>query len=197
MEPFAWVDQHRLLHRQGPRMARGPVSCRTVWQAKDGGVAFRIVPGKQVKTVKTLLEWIIEEGEGEPLKAFDWDNLVLPNGQDDMKVIEQCVIDFVAKRTKKELFTEALKRHFDLVSSQNAADIVADDHLEARNYWSQIEQEDIGETFKYPGTRFISSEGRWATTKRAPHLGEHNAEVYGELGIDAEELKALKEGGAI
>jgi crotonobetainyl-CoA:carnitine CoA-transferase CaiB-like acyl-CoA transferase len=27
---------------------------------------------------------------------------------------------------------------------------------------------------------------------RAPHLGEHNAEVYGELGVSEPELRKLK-----
>ena len=33
--------------------------------------------------------------------------------------------------------------------------------------------------------------------RRAPELGEHNAEVYGELGIDAGELARLTEEGIV
>lgn len=198
MEPASWIYHRRLTHRSGPRNKRGPVMLRQVWPCKDGAVAVRLVPGKQIRTVRGLIEWIIEEGEGEELKQYDWDDLHLtPESQPDVDKIEEIMGRFLLKRTKKEIFSEAVKRRYDLVPVHNTADIVEDDHLIYREVFSEIEHEDIGKTFKYPGTMFISTEGRWAPTKRAPHLGEHNEEVYGELGIDAEQLKALKEGGVI
>ncbi len=194
----SWKFHQRVFHRNGPRSARGNFLLRQVWECKDGNVAVRLIPGRQARTVKALMDWIIEEGEGEELKQYDFENLNLGSPeQPTVDKIEAIMGAFFLKRTKKELATEALKRRFDLVAAHDAADIVADDQLAFRNFWAEIEQEDIGETIKYPGALFVSSEGRWAPKKRAPHLGEHNAEVYGALGYDADQLKALKEGGVI
>lgn len=198
MEPAAWLFHHQVLHRSGPRNKRGPVLLRQVWQCKDGNVAVRLAPGRQIRTLKTFMQWIMEEGEGEELKQYNWDDLQLTSeSQPDVDKIEEVMGKFILKRTKNELFSEALKRRFDLVAVHDAADIVADDQLAYRDFWSEIEHADLGITLKYPGTMFVSTAGRWAPTKRAPHLGEHNEEVYAQLGIDAEQLKALKEGGAI
>ena len=192
----AWVYHKRFMVRRGPKQPRGPVIVRMSWECKDGNVACRLSGGRTIRTLKTLMEWIIEEGEGEVLKKYSFDNIDLVD-QAVVDEIEGCMSDFFMKRTKDELFTEALKRHFDLVAVQDAGDIVVDKQLEFRKFWSELEHEDLGETFKYPGTYFLSTEGRWAPTKRAPHLGEHNAEVYGALGVSADELRELKEGGVI
>ncbi|MBQ9067017.1 MAG: CoA transferase, partial [Clostridia bacterium] len=171
----SWKFHQKLFHRSGPRNYRGPFLLRQVWECKDGNVAVRLIPGKQARTLKTLMDWIIAEGEGEELRQYNFENLELkPTDQPTVDKIEEIMGAFFLKRTKKELFTEALKRRFDLVAVHDAADIVADDQLEYRQFWSEIEHEDIGRTAKYPGTLFVSSEGRWAPTVRAPHLGEHN-----------------------
>ena len=198
MEPASWLFHHRNLHRSGEKNLRGPVLLRQVWQCKDGNVAVRLSPGRQMRTVKTLMDWIIETGEGDELKEYDFENFPLvPGSQPVVDKIEAIMMKFFEKRTKAEIASEALKRHFDLVAVQDAADIVADEHLAYRNFWEEVRHEDLGETYKYPGTMFISTEGRWVPKKRAPHLGEDNAEVYGALGYTAEELASLKEGGVI
>ena len=42
-----------------------------------------------------------------------------------------------------------------------------------------------------------SSENEVSTGFRAPLIGEHNAEVYGELGLSAQQIVVLKEAGVI
>lgn len=197
LEPSSWLYRHRILHRSGSSNWRGPVLLRQVWPCKDGIVAMRLSSGKQARTLKPLVDWIIAEGEGDLLKQYNWENLPLETySMEEVDRIQEAIGSFLLKHTKDELFSEALKRRYDLVAVHNAADIMADDQLEFRKFWSEIEHEDIDKTFKYPGTAFVSTEGRWAATKRAPHLGEHNHDVYGDLGIE-DSLKALKEGGVI
>ena len=56
----------------------------------------------------------------------------------------------------------------------------------------RVQHEDLGESFLYPGAPWKLSETPWMQRGRAPHLGEHNAEVYGELGVSEPELRKLK-----
>ena len=101
------------------------------------------------------------------------------------------------KQTKKELFDEALKRHYDLTPVQNTKDLLSDDQLTSRDFWVQVEHEDLEKTFEYPGAPFKTTANIWNVRSRAPHIGEHNELVYEELGYTPEEIALLKEGGLI
>ncbi len=72
-------------------------------------------------------------------------------------------------------------------------EIVDSKHLAGRDYWVRVLHEDLGESFIYPGAPFKLSETPWKQRGRAPHIGEHNQQVYGEmLGVDEAELRRLK-----
>jgi formyl-CoA transferase len=49
---------------------------------------------------------------------------------------------------------------------------------------------------KYPGAPAKLSETSWQKG-RAPLLGEHNAEIYGQLGYSEKKLVQLREEGVI
>jgi crotonobetainyl-CoA:carnitine CoA-transferase CaiB-like acyl-CoA transferase len=56
-----------------------------------------------------------------------------------------------------------------------------------------VAHDDLGESFIYPGALYKLSETPWRQRGRAPHVGEHNEEIYsGLLGMDAPELRRLK-----
>jgi crotonobetainyl-CoA:carnitine CoA-transferase CaiB-like acyl-CoA transferase len=56
-----------------------------------------------------------------------------------------------------------------------------------------VRHEDIDATFAYPGAPWKLSETPWMQRGRAPHIGEHNEEVYGQLlGLDSAELRRLR-----
>jgi crotonobetainyl-CoA:carnitine CoA-transferase CaiB-like acyl-CoA transferase len=68
--------------------------------------------------------------------------------------------------------------------------------LEFRGYQVDVSHPRIG-TVKLPGDTYGLSETPWHVRRRAPLLGEHNAEVYGELGYSHEQLSRLRESGVI
>jgi crotonobetainyl-CoA:carnitine CoA-transferase CaiB-like acyl-CoA transferase len=49
----------------------------------------------------------------------------------------------------------------------------------------------------YPKQFVRSSENETATKSIAPLIGEHNAEIYGELGLSQERIAELKRTGVI
>jgi crotonobetainyl-CoA:carnitine CoA-transferase CaiB-like acyl-CoA transferase len=60
-----------------------------------------------------------------------------------------------------------------------------------------VEHPEIGRTFTYPGAHAIYNASPWQIYRRAPLIGEHNLEVYGELGLSPLEVAALRESRAV
>ena len=72
-------------------------------------------------------------------------------------------------------------------------DVLADEHYRARE--TVIQMTEDGVVLQNVVPRLSATPG--AIRLPAPELGEHNAEVYGELGIGADELACLREDGVI
>ena len=76
-------------------------------------------------------------------------------------------------------------------------EIVSDPHLYERGYWVDTVHPEVG-YHRYEGLPWrLSATPPAARARPAPLLGEHNAEVFAELGVDGEELAALRESGAV
>ena len=52
------------------------------------------------------------------------------------------------------------------------------EHFRARGFQVEVEHEDLGRTFRYPGAPFLAPAAPWRISRRAPHLGEHDHEVF-------------------
>lgn len=100
---------------------------------------------------------------------------------------------FCKSRRKEDLVAEAQRRNSGWAPVFSPSDIVESKHLAARDYWIRVAHEDIGESFIYPGAPFKLESTPWRQRGRAPHVGEHNEQVYsGLLGFEAGELRRLK-----
>jgi crotonobetainyl-CoA:carnitine CoA-transferase CaiB-like acyl-CoA transferase len=77
------------------------------------------------------------------------------------------------------------------------ADIVADPHYQARGTLMELDDPQIGPVKMHaPVPRLSETPAR--VPRPAPEIGEHNAEVYGDLlGIGSEELERLRTEGVI
>jgi crotonobetainyl-CoA:carnitine CoA-transferase CaiB-like acyl-CoA transferase len=111
--------------------------------------------------------------------------------------INGVVAAWVKARTSREI-QDVLERHeVPFGVAYSVADIFADPHVAARGDIATVEDPVIG-ALRMQGVypRFSRTPG--AIRRGAPRLGEHNAEVYGELlGLDAQALEALHRDGVI
>ncbi len=106
------------------------------------------------------------------------------------------VVRFMRNHTKQYVYEEGQKRRVLLGMVSTPDDISTSPQFAAREWFVEIDDPGRGRTLRYPGPpwRFL---GTPATLRRpAPLLGEHNAEVFGELGVDAAELERLTVGPA-
>ena len=113
------------------------------------------------------------------------------------EAINAIVAEWCRARTASEI-ADILERHeVPFGVAYSAADIFADPHIAARENLVAVDDPVIGPVRMqsvYP--RFSRTPG--AIRDGAPRLGEHNAEVYGELlGLSADDLRALERDGVI
>ena len=169
---------------------------RQVWRCKDGFIFFSLIPGKTGgRAYQALLQWMASEGmSNKDIESIDWENA-------DMATITQETIDlmtmpierFFLAHTKKELFAGALARNISLCPLSSVSDLLNDSQLKSRNFWVEIEHPELKTAITYPREFVRSSEKACSTRFRAPMIGEHNEEIYGEIGISSGELVRLKE----
>jgi crotonobetainyl-CoA:carnitine CoA-transferase CaiB-like acyl-CoA transferase len=76
-------------------------------------------------------------------------------------------------------------------------DLLEDDHFRERGFFEQVEHPELGKTFEYPGAGALYSDSPQRIYRRAPLLGEDNAEVFGSIGIDAARLAQLQSAGVV
>jgi crotonobetainyl-CoA:carnitine CoA-transferase CaiB-like acyl-CoA transferase len=71
---------------------------------------------------------------------------------------------------------------------------IEDPHWQSRKTFMQVYHEDVKRSLTYIGAPWLAEKTPWRTGPRAPHLGEHTAEVLRqELGLSPAEIKRLRQ----
>ena len=176
------------------------VPVRYTWPCKDGYVNFLIVgSGPGVRVNQILTEWMNSEGLGLDLKDFDWASLgFVPTDPDTRQLLEKSIGAFFESHTMEELYEGAVARRVWIAPIGTPATQMVNRQLEARSFWQKVFDPEIGETVIYPGWPIRQSENPVPPPRRAPHVGEHNEDIYaGELGLKPEDMARLKNAGVI
>lgn len=103
---------------------------------------------------------------------------------------------WLERNEKKEIYRVGQERGLAFGYLAGAYDILNSPQHEARSYFVEIDHPAVGK-HKYCGAPFRPSETPWHSA-RAPLLGEHNQEIYGELlGYSHTEIRRLNKEGVI
>jgi benzylsuccinate CoA-transferase BbsE subunit len=176
------------------------VAQRQVWRCKDGYVFFNVIGGRTgAKTLSSLVAWMDEEKLATDfLLSMDWNTFdMFTVNQDVMDKITGPVGGFFSKHTRKELLQGAVPRGVSIGPLSSMQDLIEDECLNEREFWTKIEQPELGTSITYPRTFIRSTEMDYPIRFRAPLIGEHNQEVYQELGLNKNELESLRQEGII
>lgn len=201
--PTFWDVLRQNPRREGIYMTGRSVTgarMRCIFPCRDGYINFIVYGGPAGRaTNKALTQWMAEEGRAtEYLLNKDWDNFDIATvTQEEIDLIEGPVAEFLKTKTKAEFFEQAIKRRMLGYPVSTAEDILKDEQLKAREFWQEVEHPELGTTLTYPGGFAKFSAAACRIWRRAPRIGEHNAEVYGELGLSREEQLQLAQAGVI
>ena len=173
---------------------------RAVEPCKDGYVNYIIYGGPAgIRTNMRMTEWMESKGQApDYLKEKDWKKFNIATvTQEEIDQIEDANNTFLKGVTKKEFFDTCLEKDMLGYPVTTSQDTMEDEQLKARELWKEIEHEDLGTKITYPSffTRFSTLAcDLW---RRAPLIGEHNEEVYAELGYTHEDLLNLMRANVI
>jgi crotonobetainyl-CoA:carnitine CoA-transferase CaiB-like acyl-CoA transferase len=162
--------------RLGPRIGR----TREIWRAKDGWVTFGLRGGPaRAKNLAATAEWMREQGAlPDWLAAMDWktyDHNAL--SAEDIARLEDAFAAFFRGRGMRALYEEALERRILLAPCNDAKEILAEPQLRFRELFVTLDYPELGASIEHPGF-FAKMQGdACRIRRRAPRLGEHNAEI--------------------
>jgi benzylsuccinate CoA-transferase BbsE subunit len=169
---------------------------RAIYRCRDGYINFIFYGGEAGRrSNEAMVQWMAELGEApEWLTSKDWGAFnVAASTQEEIDALEQPFVEFLSRRTKAEFSAESVKRGILGYPVADAKDIREDSQLASREFWQQVEHPELDVAVTYPGpfARFSAADCR--LRRRAPLPGEHNEEIYGELGLGRGEIAALRE----
>ena len=202
-----WDMMQFNMFRGGAKRRMGGPVARVLFPCKDGYMSF-LIGGGQLASISMppLVKWMAEEGK---LGAFenrkDWDAKDWSDKEDHwsktqeaLDAEESTLVNFFADKTKAQLYEQALKRRIILYPASTVKDLAENVQLKEREFYTEVEHPELGESVTYMGAPYKMMGTKWQISKRAPLIGEHNQEVYGEeLGFSQEEILRFKEAGVI
>jgi len=186
----------RLRRRGGPRLG----NTREIWKAQDGYVTFGLRGGAaRIPNLIATVEYMAEEGMApEWLRKYEWadyNNNTLAT--EEIERLEQAFGAFFASKTRRELYEQALERRIMLAPCNDAREILEQPQLRSRDLFTTLEYPEHDASIEHPDFFAKSTGTRIGIRRRAPRVGEHNPEIYGELGLGASDLESLSREGVI
>jgi crotonobetainyl-CoA:carnitine CoA-transferase CaiB-like acyl-CoA transferase len=193
-------DMMKVIQQRGELRRNTNVKTKTMWPCKDGYIHCSLGGGLYGMTFNPpIIEWMASEGMADDwLRNFDWEHYDLETAtQEEVDKVEEQPAEFFLSHTKAELLEGAVKHKVLVCPAATTKDTLESPQLAARGFWAELEHPELGTSIAYPGPFAQFSETPVEITRRAPLIGEHNQDVYQELGLSAEEILTLKQAKVI
>lgn len=194
--PGQYALNGRLGGRGGARIGR----TREIWRARDGWITFGLRGGQaRIPNLEATVAYMAEDGMAPDwLRTYDWASYNHNTlGDEEIARLEDAFGAFFATKTRRELYEQALARRIMLAPCNDAREISEQSQLRSRELFTTLEYPELGAAIEHPACFAKSSREALGIRRRAPRVGEHNAEIYGEIGLAASELARLAEEGLI
>ena len=108
--------------------------------------------------------------------------------------IAAILLSWMMERTREQCWEEAVAADVICAPHNTVGELLQDPHVKSRGFWAEVEHPALGKT-TIPGRPFVMEQSPWHVRRPAPLLGQHTAEVLGDLGYSKEDLVRLSEAG--
>lgn len=113
-----------------------------------------------------------------------------------VEILDEAVGGWIAQRSRAEVIAAFEAAEAAVAPIYDVADVVADPQYRALQSLIAVPDPDLGRV-TMQNVLFRLSDTPGAIQHAGPRLGEHNAEVYERLGVDAERLALLQREGVV
>lgn len=164
---LVWQFDQRKLARVGRALNYGRATVRSIWSLADGWCFHSLMTGRfGAPANQALSDWIDEAGMPNPLAGTDWLSYNRSTLDPAIRAKWEGAIEaFFATRTKAQVRDEGRRRGINACVVAEPADVLADAHLAAREFWNEADG------VKTPG-RFVAVKPGPEGAKRTPAHAE-------------------------
>ena len=182
---FNYSAEGRVMKRAGSQHQHNAPA--NLFECKNGWIALFV----------TQNHWpiLLKVWEDHPVELDDpkWINSNLRRANADY--INAQVTSYTSRFLKEDLAELMQKHGIPGLPVNSPLDFMRDPHIQARGFFSTVTHPVLG-SFLQAGSPF-KVDGLRSTPAPAPLLGQHNSEVFAELGLGEEEVAALAAEGVI
>ncbi|MBF0475022.1 MAG: CoA transferase [Deltaproteobacteria bacterium] len=182
------------------RRGRGKVAGEaTIHPCKDGYIAIVAIMGKNKVMWEPFVGWMKEE-QIEEWEVFDNDKWIDDSYRATKEGYETfCRIfeEFTMKHDKLTLYEKGQAHKVALTPVSNGKDLLENPQLAYRKYWNTVYNPKLSGDITYPGAPYELGDLKWRLGDTAPSLGQHTAQILGELGYTDGCIEALAKEGIV
>ncbi len=206
-----WDLQRVARERSGSKREIGMPGVGT-YETKDGHIYCNVALQGFGADWPVLIEWMEAEGKAgdlteleniEKLEQFDLRVVTSsandPSTLDAVRVLfeytDGLLSKFFAGKKTQECYEQGQARRLFIGRVSTPKDVVEDVQLVERNWFSSLEYS--GDSVVYPGPPYRLSSSPARIHCCPPDVGQHNLEVWSEIGVSNEDLLAYKSEGTI
>jgi crotonobetainyl-CoA:carnitine CoA-transferase CaiB-like acyl-CoA transferase len=193
-----YIYTGKVVQRHTGRAAAVEKSDPTQFVTRDGAwlnttrSGFNLTPAR----LRRLAEWMDKYGLAQDLLDAKYQSPATI--QANVPHIAAALETFFANIPLEEAWHGGQELGLPWGAIRSMDEILDDHHLRDRIFFTEVSHPELCRSFIYPGPAALYSQSPWRISRRAPLIGEHNAEVFcGELGLSKAELAVLAESGVV
>ncbi|HEU4654151.1 MAG TPA: CoA transferase [Steroidobacteraceae bacterium] len=136
---LAWHFDRRKLHRVGGSLNYGRATVRCIWPLADGYCFHTLMTGRFGAPANSALsDWMDEKGVPNPLHGTNWNTYNRSTLDPQIRARWEAAIEgFFRTCTRHEIRIEGQRRGINATVLADPAEVLADPHLQAREFWNQ------------------------------------------------------------
>ncbi|MCB1691653.1 MAG: CoA transferase [Pseudomonadales bacterium] len=189
---YSWLVAQETVQRQTGRHAATQQTGETQMQCADGRYVNTGVPPRFPREFANLHAWLTEVGLVDEFPEavflemganwegpFDLSRIATDDTIRAIFIAGREALQLIASRVSAlEFFTGCQRAGLSVGVIYSPEEAFEDEHFIARGFHVDVLHEDLGRTITYPGAPYQLPASPWQISRRAPHLGEHNDEIF-------------------
>ncbi|MEE8321329.1 MAG: CoA transferase [Gammaproteobacteria bacterium] len=171
----------------------------TIHPCKDGYIVIVAIMGKNKPMWEPFVEWMKQEGV-EDWETFEDEKWIEPkyrSSQEGYELFCRVFEQYTMQHDKLYLYEIGQKYKVAVTAVSDGKDLLENPQLQYRGFWQKVMNEDLQDEITFPGAPYEFSDLQWHVGQNAPRLGQHTAEILGDLDYSRSQINDLASAGAV